>query len=120
MERKELGRRIQILKRDSYLRKSSTSSPEDRPLPEEHFDSLKVKKCLDDLSEIVLIDDIITRGHTMLGAAWKILDVFPNAKVCGFAAMRTISNPSEFKDFYDPVKGEIEYRTELGDALRRP
>ncbi|MEM3671092.1 MAG: phosphoribosyltransferase [Thermoprotei archaeon] len=120
MERKGLGRRIQILERNSNLRRSSISSPENRPLPKEHFDSLKVIRRLDDLSEIVLIDDIITRGHTMLGAAWKILDVFPNAKVCGFAAMRTISNSLEFKDFYDPVKGEIEYRTGPGDALRRP
>jgi hypothetical protein len=34
--------------------------------------------------------------------------------------MRTVSNPSEFRNLYDPVRGEIVYREERGDTLRRP
>ena len=70
--------------------------------------------------EIILVDDILTRGHTLIASAWYIHEVFPDVEVKAFAAMRTISNESEFKKLIDPVIGRIKYRPIYDDCLRRP
>jgi len=48
-------------------------------------------------ASIVLIDDILTRGHTFLGAAWRLHEAFPETKIVAFAAMRTISKEKELR-----------------------
>ena len=78
-----------------------------------------VRRRLSKPDEIVLIDDIVTRGATLLGPANRLADVFPQTRIRAFAAMRTISNPDEFNELYDPCVGTIELR-ESGDTLRRP
>lgn len=120
LEAKGLGKRVQLLQRAYPVNRSSTSKPSDRPLPKVHYDSLRVTKAFDEFSDIVLVDDVITRGHTILGAAWRLGDMYPDVKVVAFAAVRTVSNPSEFKNWYDPVKGEVNYREQYGDTIRRP
>ncbi|MHB8566723.1 MAG: hypothetical protein ACYC7D_01575 [Nitrososphaerales archaeon] len=72
------------------------------------------------VEDIVLVDDIITRGHTMIGATWRLLEVFPTANIRGFVAMRTISNPSSFSQIYDPAIGSVTYRQETEDCMREP
>ncbi|MDA4132801.1 MAG: phosphoribosyltransferase, partial [Thaumarchaeota archaeon] len=70
--------------------------------------------------ELLLVDDIVTRGATLLGAANRLAEAFPDARIRGFAAMRTVSNPSDFVDAYQPCTGTIRYREMTGDSLRRP
>ena len=70
----------ECLKRVFPLRKSATSSAGDRPKADEHYASLEVQKILFEPKEILLIDDIVTRGATILGAANKLIDVFPEAQ----------------------------------------
>ncbi|MGC8773478.1 MAG: phosphoribosyltransferase [Conexivisphaera sp.] len=121
MEKEGLGRVQVALERVKSVPRSATSAPKDRPLPRAHYESLGiVKRRIPDGAFVVLVDDIVTRGHTMFGAAMRILDEYPGVTVVGFAAMRTVSNPSEFRNLYDPVRGEIVYREERGDTLRRP
>lgn len=79
-----------------------------------------VQGSLNSASDIVLIDDIVTRGATLLGAANRLHDVFPAARIRAFAAMRTSSDPSEFRALYEPCVGTITYREEQGDTMRRP
>ena len=69
--------------------------------------------------EIILVDDVVTRGATLLDAANRLADAFPETPIRAFAAMRTISNPEEFNELYDPCVGTIDLR-ESGDTLRRP
>lgn len=115
-----LGKEVfPCLIRTKAVRKSASSAPEERPHPADHYDSLDVRGRLSSVDEVVLIDDIVTRGATLMGAANKLLDVFPKAKVRAFAAIRTISNSKDFDKVYDPVKGTIILRPE-GDTLRRP
>jgi len=56
---------------------------------------------------VVLIDDVVTTGSTMLGSARRILDRYPEAQIVGFAAMRTVSDPHKFRGTLDPVAGCI-------------
>ena len=114
-----LGKVLPCLTRIKSVPKATSSLPKDRPTPAEHYKSLRVDGSLSKPDEIVLVDDIITRGSTLLGAANLLADAFPQTRIRAFAAMRTISNPSEFDKLYDPCIGTIELR-ESGDTLRRP
>ena len=58
-------------------------------------------------TEILLIDDVVTRGATLLGVANKLADAFPNARIHGFAALRTISDPNQFIRINDSCVGKI-------------
>lgn|SRR5579875_502818 len=111
---------LRCLIRQTPVRKSSTSPADLRPSPSEHFHSILVQGNLESAKEIVLVDDIITRGHTMLGAAWRLLEAFPNVRIRGFAAMRTISYPRSFSKIYDPRIGSINYRGVSDDCIRDP
>ncbi len=115
-----LGKKVaQFLKRVRPVRKAAWSTPEKRPLPQEHYESMEVQKPLSEPSNILLIDDIITRGATLLGAASRLAEVFPSAHICGFAVMRAITSGGDFEKEYCPILGKIFLRQE-GDTLRRP
>lgn len=90
--------------------------------PAEQFETIGVQRRITEPkpNEIVLVDDIVTRGATLLGAANRLAEAFPLARIRGFAAMRTISDSSEFERLYHPVQGIIRYREATGDTLRRP
>jgi len=111
---------IPCLTRTRAVRKSATSQASQRPTPTEHFESLAVQGNLGSTEDIVLIDDIVTRGHTMIGAANRLLESFPSARIHAFAAMRTLSSWLDFSHIYDPQIGSIEYREDSDDCLRRP
>jgi hypothetical protein len=106
--RRGLGSRVaECLNRVTPLRKSATSLAADRPKAREHYDSMEVTRMLDEPTEILLIDDIVTRGATLLGAANKLADAFPHARIRALVAMRTISTPSVFVRINEPCIGTI-------------
>ncbi len=106
--RKGLGKTVvECVKRVKPLPRSSKSLAQDRPKAFEHYDSVEVSKILSEHNEILLVDDVITRGATLLGIANKLADAFPNTRIRAFAAMRTVSNPSEFVKINDPRVGTI-------------
>ncbi len=110
---------VPCLVRVKPVSKAALSPPQERPTAAEQYGSMSVQKRLSQPSEIVLVDDIVTRGATLLGAANRLADVFPQTRIRAFAAIRTISNPDEFSKVYDPCTGTITLRA-LGDTLRRP
>jgi len=122
MEKEGLGRVQVALERVKSVPRSATSAPKDRPLPRAHYESLGIVKGrrIPDGAFVVLVDDIVTRGHTMFGAAMRILEGRPDVTVVGFAMIRTISNPEDFKSSLDPVHGHIQFRPDKEDTLRRP
>jgi len=109
---------VECLSRITPIRKASTSPSSERPKAEEHYETMGISKTLDEHDEILLVDDIVTRGATMLGAANKLADEFPNANIRVFAAMRTITNPNEFAHIIDPCAGTIELVN--GETFRNP
>ncbi len=114
------GKVVSMLERVVAVPKSAWSAPQDRPSPQQHCDSMVVQKPLADPTEVLLIDDIVTRGHTFLGGASRIRDVYPSCEIKAFAAMRAVTYEHDFVKEYDPVKGEITYREIAGDCIRLP
>jgi predicted amidophosphoribosyltransferase len=108
----------ECLRRDVPLRKAATSLPKNRPKPAEHYNSLGIQRMLSEPKEILLVDDVVTRGATIVGAANKLYDVFPGVHIRAFAVIRTISSPRILSAVYDPCKGEITLRGE--DSFREP
>lgn len=115
-----LGREVKpLLQREKPVAKSSTSLPKDRPKADEHYNSMAVRETLDDPKEILLVDDIVTRGATLLGAANRLADTFPSARIRAFAFMRTMSTPANFVNVFDPCIGRITLRDD-GNTMRNP
>ena len=112
---------VRYLNRSRPLRKAAFSDPSERPTPEEQYETLAVQRRVSESppSQITLVDDIVTRGATLMGAANRLAEVFPGTRISGFAAMRTIS-PSDFTTVYDPQAGTIRFRESTKDTLRRP
>ncbi len=113
------GQVASCLVRTQAVPKAALSPPRLRPTAQGHYGTLEVQGRLSEPETILLIDDIITRGATLLGAANRLADVFPHARISAFAAMRTVSNPDEFQREYDPQLGTVRLR-EDGSTLRRP
>ncbi len=114
-----LGKEVlEILMRIQAVPKSATSASGDRPKAKTHYDSLRVNPQLEPPRRIVLVDDVITRGATLLGAASCLAEAFPQATIQGFAMVRTISNPEQFVKIVNPCVGWIRLRD--GDTFRDP
>jgi hypothetical protein len=109
---------LPCLRRQHAVRKSATARPGERARPLEHFESLRVDRTLLEPDELLLIDDVVTRGATLLGAASRLHEAFPRARIRAFAVVRTISNPEEFVGMLAPVIGRISLRA--GNAFREP
>ncbi|MFP3209829.1 MAG: phosphoribosyltransferase family protein [Nitrososphaeria archaeon] len=120
MERLGLGRRLVALQRERAVPKSSTLLKRTERRTTTHYESLRVISD-EDLNgkRVVLVDDVVTTGSTLLGSAWRILDRYPNAQIVGFAAMRTISDLHMFRGPLDPVAGCIVHN-ENCTTYRRP
>ena len=104
-----LGKDVKsCLQRTTPVRSSHKGPSADRLKAHEHYNSMSVQKILFEPDEILLIDDIITRGATLLGAANKLADAFPKANICAFAAMRTLTRLEDFSKIFDPCRGKIE------------
>lgn len=107
------------LKRIEAVPKSAWQSPEGRPSAQRHYESMRVQTLMYAPTEVVLVDDVVTRGATFLAAASRVHDAFPNARVTAFAAMRAMSSPNEFSALFDPCLGTISLKDD-GGTLRRP
>ncbi len=113
---------IPFLKRETPVRKAAWSKASERPKAKEHIATMSVQGRISEPSpsQILLVDDIVTRGATLLGAANRIVEALPMAQVNAFAAMRTISDSSDFETLYKPVLGSIRYRPGTEDTIRQP
>ena len=91
-----LGRDCQpLLHRMTAVRKSSTASPGERPGPEEHYESFRALSVTSRPRTVTVVDDVMTRGATMLAAVSRLRESLGDVSVRGFAFVRTTS--------FDPV-----------------
>ncbi len=101
---------LRCLERVAAVTKSATASPGQRPSPETHFNSIRVNaNLLTVYGKVVLVDDVITRGATMLACYARIVEVTSEHRVRCFAMVRTESG-HDVNELIDPVEGRIEYR----------
>lgn len=110
-----------LLERRTPVVKSSTAPAEKRPKAANHFESMAVVGGGDLLEggQFTIVDDVITRGATMLAAYSLMVDAYPAARITAFAAVRTMSG-QEVTQILDAVSGTISLRQASGDCFRNP
>ena len=110
------------LHRSRAVTKSALVEAKDRPKAQEHYDSLECRGSrpldLRRAERVVVVDDVITRGATMLAAVSHLVEAVSQAEVAGFALLRTISRPEELRAVLSPTTGTIRLRR--GEAYREP
>jgi hypothetical protein len=106
------------LRRVSAVRKSATAAPGERPTVHLHYESFFIERPAIPPERIVLIDDVVTKGRTLLAAATRVHEAFPCAQIRAFALVRTLGWVTDIQRLLDPCRGEIRWR--LGDAHRTP
>jgi hypothetical protein len=80
--------------------------------------ALEFTQVAGDPARMTLVDDVVTRGRTLLAAATRLHDAFPHAQIQGFALLRTMGFAARVDRLWDPCIGEITWRG--GDARRNP
>jgi predicted amidophosphoribosyltransferase len=106
------------LRRVRAVPKSASAAPGERPTVNLHYESFVIERRAIAPERIVLIDDVVTKGRTLLAAASRVHEAFPCARVRAFALVRTMGLISGVQRLLDPCRGEIRWRA--GDAYRSP
>jgi predicted amidophosphoribosyltransferase len=106
------------LRRVRAVRKSATAAQGARPSVASHYDSFQVDPPTFHPASVVLIDDVVTRGRTLLAAASRVREAIPGVQIRAFALLRTMGLVGGVHHLLDPCRGEIIW-TE-GDARRIP
>jgi hypothetical protein len=106
------------LRRIRAVRKSATAPPGERPTVNLHYESFFIERPSISPERIVLIDDVVTKGRTLLAAATRVHEAFPSAQIRAFALVRTMGLIAGVQQLLDPCKGEIRWKA--GDACRTP
>lgn len=133
---KEIGLAAEVwpvLRRERAVRKSAFAPVGERPSVFEHYDSFGVEGAIlggipmarsrmgnstGTALQLTLVDDVITRGRTLLAAAGRLRETFPAAEIRAFAFLRTLRPEEMLRRVLDPCEGEV--RWAYGDARRIP
>jgi hypothetical protein len=119
LQEAHLGQRVWPgLHRVRSVPKSATALPGSRPTLRTHYDSFGIDESALQPPKFVLIDDVVTKGRTLLAAASRLHDVFPHAEIRAFALLRTMGLEPCVDHLLEPCIGEI--RWQAGDAYRSP
>lgn len=106
------------LQRISAVPKSAWAAPGERPDVQHHLASLAMTDHLPPSGHLVLVDDFVTKGRTLLAAATKLEEALPGIDIKAFACVRTMGLVPDIDRVRDPVVGVIQ---EIhGDASRQP
>jgi hypothetical protein len=113
-----LGREVvPCLARSTSVPKSAFQPADQRPTAQRHFETIEAStQLLLSMNPVTLIDDVITKGSTFLGAASRLAA----SKGCApraFALLRTMSS-GDVEKLVDPCVGKI--RDGYYGTYRRP
>jgi hypothetical protein len=106
------------LQRQFTVRRSATALTGERPTVHEHYQSFAVIRAPMVIRRMVLIDDVITKGRTLLAAAARMQGQFPHSDIRAFALIRTLGFERRVEQLIEPCQGVIRWAG--GDARREP
>lgn len=110
---------IPCLRRVTPVKKSAFSKPGERPSIVNHLESMECDLALSKKKNILVVDDVITKGRTMFAAASLIKAMFPSLNIRGFALLRTMGLVQEVDHIMECCAGGIlEYKND--DVSREP
>jgi len=113
------GAVLVCLRRRFAVRKSATAFSGERPTVQEHYDSfVAIDGSPHQPRRILLVDDVVTKGRTLLAAAARLHEAFPNADMRAFALVRTMGFLPRLEHLLEPCEGVIRWAG--GDARREP
>jgi hypothetical protein len=114
------GQNAPVLQRVHAIRKSAFQSASNRPTFKEHFDSFEVDRLRPAAERILLVDDVVTTGCTLLAAAERVAQAYPGIPVRAFAVARAMT-ANDLEAITDPCEGAIRHsKFGQGRAYRRP
>ena len=106
------------LRRRYAVTKSATAPIAGRPTVHQHYDSFEVMPAAGSIRRVVLIDDVITKGRTLLAAALRLRLELPLSDIRGFALIRTEGFVQQIKRLEESCHGVVRWAG--GDARREP
>ena len=109
---------LTLLERTSAVQKSAFASVGGRPTAEHHAASMRLDRSLLAPPVITVVDDVVTKGNTLLAAVSLVKSAFPTATVRGFAVLRTLGLVPDVDRILDPCEGEVLWNGV--DADRQP
>lgn len=110
MRAQGLGSHIEeLVERVEAVPKSAYAAPGDRPTPTRHYDTMRARRTMIPDVPIIVVDDVITRGATALGAVSRLRDLHIARNVYVFALFRAISQ-GEVEQMLAPVSGTVTLR----------
>lgn len=92
-----------------------------RPVPDQKYRLISIRckqSGFPPTLKLLLVDDFVTKGRTILAAAAVLSRAFPAAQIQAFAVVRTMGLVPELEIIRWPIEGEI--RIVGGDAERDP
>ncbi len=107
-----------LLRRRQAVAKSAFAVPGERPSVDQHYLTLRVTRVVPPSATFVLIDDVVTRGRTLLAAASRLAEAYPDATIRAFALIRYRGLVDDLAQHEDPCVGFI--RWDGIDAQRNP
>jgi hypothetical protein len=106
------------LQRRYAVTKSATAPSANRPTVYQHYRSFAVIPAPKPIRRLVLIDDVITKGRTLLAAATRLRHELPLADIRGFALIRTEGFVDKIRHLEESCHGVVRWAG--GDARREP
>jgi len=107
---------LPIVMRARPVPKSSYAGPRERPTIAQHIESLILEPLLSNPARIAIVDDVVTKGRTLLATGSHLRQRFP-ADIRAFALIRTKGLQPEIEKILEPCVGMI-VRNPWGDADR--
>jgi predicted amidophosphoribosyltransferase len=110
---------VPCVERIEAVPKSAFAKPGERPNARRHYETMRVNAELIPATRLTLVDDFLTKGNTLLGAATRLEEAYPNAQIAAFGLVRTKGLQLEIEKVIDPCVGEI-IRVGDDEADRNP
>ena len=91
--------RVAAVPKSAFIRRAAA-----RPSPGTHAESLRAVGTLVDAASVTLVDDVVTRGSTLLGCAAVLRAARPGLTVRAFAFLRAVDG---LDDHHAPHEGTV-------------